>query len=82
MFISVSVRCTAAGVPSDFEAENAACHFHHRYCDDRARMRFCAIKNHFLFRFLPFNLFQVLFTAVQIYRFFFRFLLLAATVLI
>ena len=27
MFSSVSVICTAVGVPSDFEAENAACLF-------------------------------------------------------
>jgi len=29
MFVSVGVICTAVGVPSDFEAENAACHFNH-----------------------------------------------------
>jgi len=93
MFTLVSISCTAIRLLSEFEAENvyivtATSIQQNTNFSIRAGIRFSNVKSHFSLRCQPFNLFQVVLTTVQVYRFLLRFFILwmsvrlAATVLI
>ena len=81
IFTSVSISCTAIGLLSEFEAENvyivtATSIQQNTNFSDQPGIGFNNVKSHFSLRCQPFNLFQVLFTAVQVCRFLFMFFIL------